>query len=55
MEHTPSLAHFVWLCAPSRGRTLAARPSRFRGCPRTGLLRGRGAHSPGMTLGVLNA
>ena len=22
MKPTPSLAHFVWLCTPSRGRTL---------------------------------
>ena len=28
------LAHCVWLCPPSWGRTLAARRSRFRGCPR---------------------
>ena len=40
MEPTPSLAHFVRLCTPSRGRTPAARQSRFRGCLRTGLLRG---------------
>jgi len=41
MKSTPSLAHFVWLCTPSRGRTPAAGQSRFRGCLRTGLLRGR--------------
>jgi len=45
MKPTPSLAHCVWLCTPSRGRTPAARQGRFRGCARTGLRRGPGLHA----------
>jgi len=37
MKPTPSLAHCVWLCTPSKGAHPAVRQSRPRGCLRTGL------------------
>jgi len=31
MKLPPSLAHFMWLCAPCQGAMPAARQSRYRG------------------------